>query len=126
MDLLRQAAQTIIVPAAVAREILARGPRDMTANAVASSTWMKQADDIPIPPNVLVWDLGDGESSVLAWALSHPGTPAIRSQLSTSICREPPHVQANPGDTQPSLLSQATKKPGAAQPPATPPNTPRR
>ena len=37
VDLLRQAAQTIIVPAAVAREILARGPSDVTANAVATS-----------------------------------------------------------------------------------------
>jgi len=51
VDLLRQAAQTIIVPAAVAREILARGPRDVTATperqpslmtpmgAVARSPW---------------------------------------------------------------------------------------
>jgi predicted nucleic acid-binding protein len=88
LDLLRQAAQTIIVPAAVAREILARGPRDVTANAVATSTWMKQADDIPIPPNVLAWDLGDGESSVLAWALAHPGTPAIIDDLEGRRCAE--------------------------------------
>jgi predicted nucleic acid-binding protein len=81
VDLLRQAAQTIIVPTAVAREILTRGPSDVTANAVATSTWMNRVDDIAIPPNVLAWDLGDGESSVLAWALSHPGTPAIIDDL---------------------------------------------
>ena len=40
VDLLRQAAETIIVPAAVAREILARGPSDVTANAVATATWL--------------------------------------------------------------------------------------
>jgi hypothetical protein len=32
-NLLRQGAQTIVVPAAVAREILARGPPDVTAHA---------------------------------------------------------------------------------------------
>jgi hypothetical protein len=37
--------ETAAVPAAVAREILARGPHDVTADAVATSTWMKQADD---------------------------------------------------------------------------------
>ncbi len=88
VDLLRQAAKTIIVPAAVAREILARGPSDVTANAVATATWMKQADDIAIPSNVLAWDLGAGESSVLAWALSHPGTPAIIDDLQGRRCAE--------------------------------------
>ena len=76
------------MPAAVAREILAHGPRDVTANAVATSTWMKQADDIAIPPNVMAWDLGDGESSVLVWALSHPGTPAIIDDLEGRRCAE--------------------------------------
>ena len=88
MDLLRQAAQTIIVPAAVAREILARGPRGVTAKAVATSIWMIQLDDIAIPPNVLAWDLGNGESSVLAWALSHSGTPAIIDDLEGRRCAE--------------------------------------
>ena len=76
-DLLRQSAQTIVVPAAVAREILARGPRDLTAATLASSTWLKQVEDPAVPPGILAWDLGDGESYVLALALSHPGTPAI-------------------------------------------------
>lgn len=42
VDLLRQAAQTIIVP--VAREILARGPRDVTTNSLATSTWLERTD----------------------------------------------------------------------------------
>ena len=33
------------MPAAVAREILARGPSDVTAATLASSTWLKQVDD---------------------------------------------------------------------------------
>jgi hypothetical protein len=41
-----------------------------------------------IPSNVLAWDLGDGESSVLAWALSHPGTPAIIDDPEGRRCAE--------------------------------------
>jgi predicted nucleic acid-binding protein len=67
---------------------MARGPHDVTANALATSTWMKQMDDIGVPPNVLAWDLGDGESSVLAWALSQPGTVAIIDDLQGRRCAE--------------------------------------
>lgn len=88
VDLLRQAAQTIVVPAAVAREILARGLRDTTAVVLANSTWLKQVEDPAIPPGILAWDLGDGESSVLAWAIAHPGTRAIIDDLEGRRCAE--------------------------------------
>ena len=87
-DLLRQAAQTIVVPAAVAREILARGPRDLTAASLASSTWLKQVEDPAVPPGILAWDLGDGESSVLAWALAHSGARAVIDDLEGRRCAE--------------------------------------
>jgi predicted nucleic acid-binding protein len=87
-DPLRQAAQTIVVPEAVAREILARGPRDLTVASLASSTWLKQVEDPAVPPGILAWDLGDGESSVLAWALAHPGMPAIIDDLEGHRCAE--------------------------------------
>jgi predicted nucleic acid-binding protein len=87
-DLLRQAAQTIVVPEAVAREILARGPRDLTAASLASSTWLKQVEDPAVPPGILAWDLGDGESSVLAWALAHSGARAVIDDLEARRCAE--------------------------------------
>jgi len=87
-DLLRQSAQTIVVPAAVAREILARGPRDLTAATLASSTWLKQVEDPAVPPGILAWDLGDGESSVLAWALAHSGARAVIDDLEARRCAE--------------------------------------
>ena len=87
-DLLRQSAQTIVVPEAVAREILARGPRDLTAVTLASSTWLKQVEDPAVPPGILAWDLGDGESSVLAWALAHSGARAVIDDLEARRCAE--------------------------------------
>jgi predicted nucleic acid-binding protein len=87
-DLLRGAAETVVVPASVAREILARGPRDPTAGVLGSSPWLKQVEDPVIPPNILAWDLGAGESAVLAWALAHPGTRAVIDDLQGRRCAE--------------------------------------
>jgi len=35
---------------------------------------------------ILAWDLGKGESSVLAWAHAHPGTEVIIDDLSGRRC----------------------------------------
>ena len=87
-DLLRQAAETIKVPRAVAREILARGPSDVTAGVLAKTPWLMQVDDPEIPPSILGWDLGGGESTVLALALAHPRTCAIIDDLHGRRCAE--------------------------------------
>lgn len=87
-DILRQAAATVAVPASVVREILARGPRDPAAAALANTPWLRQVDDPPIPPSVLAWDLGNGESAVLAWALVHPGACAVIDDLQGRRCAE--------------------------------------
>lgn len=44
-DLLRLAAEMVVVPASVAREILARGPGDLTAGVLIDSPWLKQVED---------------------------------------------------------------------------------
>jgi predicted nucleic acid-binding protein len=87
-DLLRQAAETVMVPAAVAREILARGEADVTARLLAQTPWLVPTDDPDVPPNILGWDLGRGESTVLAWALAHPGARAIIDDLHGRRCAE--------------------------------------
>lgn len=86
--LLREAAATVMVPAAVAREILARGPRDPAAEILVNTPWLEQVDDPPVPPSVLAWDLGNGESAVLAWALAHPGACAVIDDLQGRRCAE--------------------------------------
>lgn len=87
-DLLRQAAATVVVPTSVAREILARGSRDAAADMIANTSWLKQMDDPAIPPSVLAWDLGSGESAVLAWALAHPRARAVIDDLQGRRCAE--------------------------------------
>jgi predicted nucleic acid-binding protein len=87
-DLLRQAAGTVMVPMSVAREVLARGPADVTAGLLAKTPWLVQVEDAEIPPSILGWDLGRGESAVLAWALAHPGARAIIDDLHGRRCAE--------------------------------------
>jgi predicted nucleic acid-binding protein len=87
-DLLRQAAETVMVPMSVAKEVLARGPSDVTAGVLAKTPWLVQVDDPEIPPSILGWDLGRGESTVLALALAHLETRAIIDDLHGRRCAE--------------------------------------
>jgi predicted nucleic acid-binding protein len=87
-DLLCQAAEAVMVPVSVAREVLARGPTDITAGLLAKTPWLVQVDDPEIPPSILGWDLGKGESAVLAWALAHPGARAVIDDLHGRRCAE--------------------------------------
>jgi len=85
-DLLRIAANTIVMPAAVANEIQRRGPEDLTFRAVRRATWLVAVDDPPVPSLIQSWDLGPGESAVLAWAHANPGTEAIVDDLAARRC----------------------------------------
>lgn len=86
--LLQQAGESIVVPFSVSREILARGPHDATAAFIASTRWLTQAVDPVVPNGVVAWDLGAGESAVLAWALEHPGARAVIDDLQGRRCAE--------------------------------------
>jgi predicted nucleic acid-binding protein len=86
LDLLRLAGEDLVVPVAVASEIKHRGPDDPTARAIANTPWLHETETPPVPAQILAWDLGDGESSVLAWALAHPGTLAIVDDLAARRC----------------------------------------
>ena len=67
-DLLEGLAQRILVPDAVFREVDA-GVDD--AGAQASLVWAqsRRVSDVLVPSSILGWDLGEGESQVLAHCL---------------------------------------------------------
>ena len=66
-----------MVPDAVADEIRKRGAQDPTVQAMDAADWLDPVAVGARPAEVERWDLGPGESAVLAWAFSHPGTTAI-------------------------------------------------
>ena len=88
LDLLRAGVPEIIVPDTVLRELSARGPADPVLLEVQRTSWLTIVPAPPIPPEVLVWDLGDGESSVLSTALNDPECEAILDDRDARRCAQ--------------------------------------
>lgn len=84
--LLQTLAPRIVVPEPVAAEIRVRGEHDVTARALAGTEWLAVLSAPDVPREVAAWDLGAGEASVLAWALTHPGSVAIVDDLQGRRC----------------------------------------
>lgn len=85
---LQQAAPHILAPVAVAHEIRRRGRDDITARTLASVSWLTIVETPAIPPLIQAWDLGPGESAVLAYAHAHPGVVAIIDDSAGRRCAE--------------------------------------
>jgi predicted nucleic acid-binding protein len=68
LDLLKLAAEDILVPTPVIEEIYRRGYSDITAQALRNADWLQP---IEVEPQLLIqsWDLGIGETGVLSYAL---------------------------------------------------------
>lgn len=86
LDLLQIAGSRIVVPAPVAADIRRKGSDDPAVKALDQTPWLLVEDALPIPRIIQAWDLGEGESSVLAWAYVHPGTEAILDDLAARRC----------------------------------------
>ena len=77
LELLRAGVPDIIVPDAVLVEIGARGPADPALQQIQRAAWLRVLPAPPTPARVLLWNLGAGESSVLAVAMNDPHCEAI-------------------------------------------------
>jgi predicted nucleic acid-binding protein len=86
LDLLKLTGDHVVMPTAVAFEIRRRGEEDVTARALDVLPWLRTVDSPAVPPVIQAWDLGPGESAVLAWALTHRGCEAIVDDLAARRC----------------------------------------
>lgn len=86
LDLLHSVGDRIVVPEAVTAEITEHS--DEAARALQANPWLEQVPAIAVPPAVASWDLGTGESAVLAWAVAHPGTLTIIDDYAARTCAE--------------------------------------
>jgi predicted nucleic acid-binding protein len=84
--MLRLEGAEIVVPSSVAQEIRRRGADDITAQAVENALWLSTIDPLPIPDTIRAWDLGEGESAVLAWGHANPVTVIIIDDLAARRC----------------------------------------
>jgi predicted nucleic acid-binding protein len=76
----------IVVPAAVSREILAKGRTAPKGQIPASYPWIRLIQDFPIAPQVASWDLGQGESQVISYAMGHPDYWAVIDDREARRC----------------------------------------
>jgi predicted nucleic acid-binding protein len=58
---------------------------DGAACPLEDNPWLL-VTEVPVPPLIQAWDLGPGESAVLAWALAHPGALAVLDDLAARRC----------------------------------------
>jgi len=87
LDILRATeAPRIIVPQAVVDEVMAAEHDDRAVRALAESHWIERAAPIDIPPSIIEWDLGPGESAVIALALTTSGARPMIDDLLGRRC----------------------------------------
>ena len=85
-DLLRSVAGRVVVPAAVEREIRAHSGDSLTPMLLREATWIVTGTETEIPTVISSWDLGSGESAVLALASQTPSAVAVIDDLAARHC----------------------------------------
>ena len=81
LHLLERLANPLLLPDAVAEELLA-GPADDPARAAVIGVWGQRCSPNRMPEEILEWGLGAGESAVLALCLEHESATAILDDAS--------------------------------------------
>ena len=94
LHLLPRLANTLQVPASVVAEVKAGEATDPVVASVG--TWAEGylGRDVPVPLSVAAWELGAGESQVIAAACGVPGSEVALDDLAARRCALPhgPHV----------------------------------
>jgi predicted nucleic acid-binding protein len=86
LDLLTSLSKVLVLPEAVIREIRAGAHRDGTADRIKTLPSILQVADRPVPDRIRLWDLGAGESQVLAHGLERPGAEVVLDDLAARRC----------------------------------------
>ena len=77
---------TVVIPQSVADEIIA-GPADDPARRwVEGDGCAFIKPDVPASDALLAWDLGAGETAVIAWSVNHPGVEAVLDDGAARAC----------------------------------------
>lgn len=91
-QLLFQLAEDIVIPAAVAVEIEQDPPGDKARQFLRASR-LRIVKTPPASEELLAWDLGAGETSVIAYAYEHTGYTAILDDHAARRCAQVFSVQ---------------------------------
>jgi predicted nucleic acid-binding protein len=86
--LLSDLSDDLIVPEAVVREIGAKQDGERVLVEIASLAGARVEAEIPVPSDVAAWNLGRGESQVIALAGAGPNCRAVLDDLEARRCAQ--------------------------------------
>jgi predicted nucleic acid-binding protein len=86
--LLSELSDELIVPDAVAREIGAKPEGERAISEIASLPGTRFEAEVAASSEIAVWNLGRGESQVLALAGAFPGSRAVLDDLEARRCSQ--------------------------------------
>ncbi len=88
LELLRDLSDELIIPGAVVREVAAKPDGQRAIEQVASFPTAQTEGGIVVPSSVSVWDLGRGESQVLAMAQGAANSRVVLDDLEARRCAQ--------------------------------------
>lgn len=86
LDLLTSLAETTAVPQRVLEELEVGAERDEAFSAVKTAAGLDIVPDVEVPEQIRLWDLGPGESQVLAYALTNAKLEAVLDDRAARRC----------------------------------------
>ena len=84
--MLKAIAFELVTPASVEAEIRTGLPEPEEFEQLFPREWLRVVDDRRLSPEIVEWDLGAGESQVLAFGHENPGCEAALDDLDTRRC----------------------------------------
>lgn len=86
VDLLPQMFTEILVPDGVWDEVVTSNTIDAASQQLPTASWVTRVKVSAVPPAIMAWNLGSGESEVLSYALNHPGVRAMVDDAAARRC----------------------------------------
>jgi predicted nucleic acid-binding protein len=88
LQLLPRLAHQVLLPEAVLREVLAKAEPRLSLQILSSTAWVRIEPDVVVPDEVASWDLGAGETQVLAFGRSRGGIELVLDDRQARRCAE--------------------------------------
>lgn len=79
---------TVVIPTAVVDELRTGSASDPARQFVETESVANWLRDVPASQDVLVWDLGAGETAVISWAIANPNYEAVLDDAAARRCAE--------------------------------------
>ena len=88
LQLLPRLVDQVLLPEAVLGEVLAKTEPRLSLQILSSTAWVRIEPDVAVPEEVASWDLGAGETQVLAFGRSRGGVELVLDDRQARRCAE--------------------------------------